>query len=120
MQSVKPRSERHDGTETAPKLSTEPHLHVTNERQAFLKGFERSHIVNRFYILRSVFPRLVLRVVICSCKPVSLRLTVLSQVIEKELDETTFGDVTERSIAEAFEPQVRRIQVVIRHRHRIS
>jgi len=39
--------------------------------------------------------------------------------IEQEFHETTFGAI-ERPIADAFQPQVRRIQVVIRHRYRIS
>lgn len=40
--------------------------------------------------------------------------------ITEERHETTFGDITRDAIANAFQPQVREVQTVIRHRYRIA
>jgi hypothetical protein len=40
--------------------------------------------------------------------------------VTEKLHETTFGVATERSIADAFQPRIRKTQIVVRHRYRIA
>jgi len=40
--------------------------------------------------------------------------------VKEEWHDTSYGIATERSIAAAFQPRIRKTQIVIRHRYRIA